>query len=207
MKPMVKMAILGALTVFGMVFASTASAQCALPNYASIQRSAQGTGRFTPDSSSLAADQESSADSSQDGRPADGGIVGFWKSKFVSEGSPGIPDGTVIDDGFVQWHDDNTEIMNSSRPPATGNFCLGVWEKSEPSEYKLNHFGLSSDPDGNFIGPAQLREDVILDRRGNHYVGTFTIDQYDALGNLLAHIQGQVTARRITVHTPVKDVL
>jgi hypothetical protein len=35
---------------------------------------------------------------------ADDRIVGFWKVKFFSEGNPGIPDGTVIDNAFVQWH-------------------------------------------------------------------------------------------------------
>ena len=38
-------------------------------------------------------------------------------------------------------------------------------------------------------------------------LGTFTIDQFDVSGNLLAHIAGKVTATRITVNTPVGDVL
>jgi len=42
-------------------------------------------------------------------------IVGFWHVKFVSEGTTGIPDGTIIDMGFSQWHSDGTEILNSSR--------------------------------------------------------------------------------------------
>jgi len=98
--------------------------------------------------------------------------------------------------------------MNSGlRPPVTGNFCLGVWKKSGRSSYKLNHFGLSWDPNGNFIGPARIQEDVTLDHSGNNYEGTFTIDQYDVSGKLLAHFEGQVTATRITVDTPVEDVL
>jgi hypothetical protein len=156
----------------------------------------QGPAQFRP-ASFLLVTQEGSDDR----------IVGFWKVKFISEGSSGIPDGTLIDNGFAQWHSDGTEIMNSSRPPATGNFCLGVWRKSGPTSYGLNHFGLSSYLSGNLIGPAQIREDVTLDYQGNHYVGTFTIDQYDVAGNLLAHIQGRITATRITVNTPVGDVL
>ena len=74
---------------------------------------------------------------------SDDRIVGFWKVKFVAEGNPDIPDGTPIDDGLAQWHSDGAEIMNSGlRPPVTGNFCLGVWQKSGCSSYKLNHFGL-----------------------------------------------------------------
>ena len=190
-----------AIVLLGMVSVSTASAQCALFGWhkagTSPPQAWQGTSRLTPASLSLAAGQAA----------ADDRIVGFWKVKFVSEGTPGIPDGTVIDNAFVQWHGDGTEIMNSSRPPATGNFCLGVWQKSGPSSYGLNHFGLSSDPSGNLIGPAQIREQVTLERGGDRYEGTFTIDQYDLSGNPLAHIAGRVIATRITVDTPVADVL
>jgi hypothetical protein len=112
-----------------------------------------------------------------------------------------------VDQGFSQWHSDGTEILNSSRPPATSNFCLGVREKTGPSAYKLNHFALSSDLNGNMIGPANIRENVTLDSHGATYSGTFSIDQYDTSGNLLAHIVGEVKATRITVDTKVSDIL
>jgi len=134
-------------------------------------------------------------------------IVGFWHVKFISKGTTGIPDGTVVDMGFSQWHSDGTEILNSSRPPATSNFCLGVWEKTGPFTYKLNHFALSSDLNGNLIGPANIREDVTLAVHGANYTGTFSIDQYDTSGNLLVHIIGEVKATRITVDTKVSDLL
>jgi len=130
-----------------------------------------------------------------DGAP----IVGLWKVKFVSENSTGIPDGTVIDDGYATWHSDGTEIMNSGRPPITGNFCMGVWKQTRPSTFKLNHFGLSWDPNGTFlIGPANIREEVVVNQSGNNYAGTFTIDQFDVDGNRLARITGKVIAKRIT---------
>lgn len=134
-------------------------------------------------------------------------IVGFWHVKFVSQGSTGIPDGAVVDAGFSQWHADGTEILNSSRPPATSNFCLGVWEKTGHRTFSLNHFALSSDLNGNLVGPAQIREHVTLDKSGNSYSGTFTIDQYDTAGNLLAHVQGNISATRITVDTKITDIL
>ena len=139
--------------------------------------------------------------------PVGAPIVGFWHVKFISKGTTGIPDGTVVDMGFSQWHSDGTEILNSSRPPATSNFCLGVWEKTGPFTYKLNHFALSSDLNGNMIGPANIREDVTLDVHGASYTGTFSIDQYDTSGNLLVHIIGEVKATRITVDTKVSDLL
>jgi hypothetical protein len=121
-------------------------------------------------------------------------IVGFWNLTLTS-------DGQLIDSAYVQWHSDGTEIMNSSRAPATGSFCMGVWEKVG-NNYVLNHFAKSFDPDGNFVGPANIRERVHLDRGGQSYSGHFTLDQYDTQGNLLVHIAGDVAATRITVDTP-----
>jgi len=139
--------------------------------------------------------------------PVGAPIVGFWHVKFISKGTGFIPDGTVVDQGFSQWHSDGTEILNSSRPPATSNFCLGVWQKTGPFAYKLNHFALSSDLNGNMIGPANVREDVTLDAHGTSYSGTFSIDQYDTSGNRLVHITGEVKATRITVDTKLSDIL
>ena len=203
MRTMFKTAVTGilAIVLVGMVFVSEATAQCAsldwLKSGAIQLRSWQGANQFGRASFLLVAGREGSDDR----------IVGFWKVQFLSEGNPGIPDGAVLDNGFVQWHGDGTEIMNSSRPPATGNFCLGVWQKSGPSGYELNHFALSSDPSGNLVGPAQIREDITLNQRADQYEGTFTIDQYDVSGNPLAHVAGRVTATRITVDTAVGAVL
>jgi hypothetical protein len=93
-----------------------------------------------------------------DNEPAGAAIVGFWKFTFVSQNNPGIPDGTVLEVGYAQWHSDGTEITNSSRSPATGNFCLGVWKKTGPSSFKLNHFALSFDLSGKPVGGANIRK-------------------------------------------------
>jgi len=139
--------------------------------------------------------------------PAGADIVGFWKVKFLSEGNAGIPDGTVLDNGFSQWHSDGTEIMNSSKPPVTGDFCLGVWQKNGPSSYQLNHFALGFDSASNFIGPVQIQESVSVDKKADQYSGTFTINQYDPMGNPMGGVAGNVAATRITVDTPIGDVL
>jgi hypothetical protein len=128
-------------------------------------------------------------------------IVGLWKVLFVAQGNAGIPDGVVIDFGYSQWHSDGTEILNSgSRPPENSNFCLGVWKKNGGSKYQLNHFALSWQ-NGSFLGPANIRESVVLDHGGNSYSGSFTIDQFDQAGNTLAHVVGKITATRVTVDT------
>jgi hypothetical protein len=140
-------------------------------------------------------------------------IVGLWQFVFSSQGNNVapffIPDGAPLDAGYAQWHSDETEIMNSSRDPATGNFCLGAWKRAGHRGYKLNHFALSWDNTGKFctpapgapscfVGPANIREDVVLDRRGNTYSGRVTIDQYDPDNHLMFHLEGTLSARRIT---------
>lgn len=135
-------------------------------------------------------------------------IVGFWHVKFVSEGSKGIPDGAEVDAGYSQWHSDGTEIMNSGgRAPDTGDFCLGVWEKIGDCTYKLNHFAAAWDPvAGKLIGPGNIREEVKVSKDGKEFSGWFTIDQYDELGNSLAHVQGSISGTRISVSSPPTSI-
>jgi hypothetical protein len=129
----------------------------------------------------------------------DATIVGLWEVSLVSKGNSGIPDDAVLDSGYATWHSDGTEIMNSSRPPKSGSFCMGVWKKTGRSTYHLNHVALSWDPTGNtFVGPARIREDVRVGRGGDTYTGTFAIDQYDPAGTLLVHLTGDIVAHRIT---------
>jgi hypothetical protein len=137
---------------------------------------------------------------------ASAGIVGLWNVTFTAEDNPGgPPDGTIIDAGYATWHADGTELMNSGRPPTTGNFCMGVWKRSGPRAYELNHVALGwhADPgDPNlsvFDGPVSIHETVKLDPSGNAYAGDFTIDQYDQSGNVVAHVNGRIDATRITV--------
>ena len=140
-----------------------------------------------------------SGPSTDNAAPAGADIVGMWKFSFVSMNNRGIPDDTVVDWGFTQWHSDGTEITNSAlRSPATQNFCLGVWKKDGPSSYKLNHQALNYDAGGTLLGLAVIGEQVTVDKTGNTYSGTFSIDLFDTLGRNLAHVQGLISAVRIT---------
>lgn len=180
------------------LFAMGANAQCG----------ATDNNRNTANASSLVQRSQFFAAGKQfTGRGRDfNSIVGLWRVTFTSKGTQGIPDDTVIDAGFSVWHSDGTEILNSSRPPATGSFCLGVWERSNNGVYNLNHFALSWDSDGNFVGPAEIREHVTTGKHGDTYSGTFTLDQYDLAGNVKMHIQGVVSAVRVTVDTTHDDL-
>ena len=137
-------------------------------------------------------------------------ITGLWQMTFVSEGTQGITDGTVVDKTLTQWHADGTEFTNSGmRPPDTSAICVGVWKNMGGGAYKLNHFGISWDPSNTSapLGPAQIRANVTLAKDQNAFAGKFTIDQYDESGNLLMHIQGDLSAHRITVATHAKQLL
>lgn len=142
-----------------------------------------------------------------DEESSDNSIVGLWKFVFTATS----PFAGPFDAGYVAWHSDGTELMNSGRAPTTGDFCMGVWKQIGRSTYKLNHFGLSWAFDANapvtgpgtggatFIGPANVREQVTVDRSGNSYEGTFTVVQYEPDGvTVVATVTGTVTATRIT---------
>ena len=142
-------------------------------------------------------------------------IVGMWQFTFLSKGNNVapffIPDNAPLDQGYTQWHADGTEIMNSSRDPATSSFCLGVYQQSGTRSFQLNHFALSWDNTGMlctpkagapscFVGPTNIREGVTLNGKANSYTGTVTIDQYDTNGNWMFRLSGNVSAKRVTAN-------
>lgn len=150
-----------------------------------------------------------SAGSDEDRDRDEPSVVGLWRSILISEGTPGVKDGTQLEQGLTQWHRDHTEIDNNgSNPPISGSFCLGVWEKVGERTYKINHFPLPWDPTGTaFLGPANYRAEVTLSADGKHYQGHFTLDQYESTGKMvIGHAQGIVKATRITIDTTVGDV-
>ena len=145
-------------------------------------------------------------------------IVGMWHVTFTAGPGSDIPDGAPVDNALVVWHGDNTEIMNSDRPPQDGNFCMGVWKQTGRYTYTLNHFAWFSnsydptDPNvwseiGPAQGPTRFVELVTLSPDGNHYSGTFTLDAYDTSGNVATHIVGVLNATRITVSTTEPDLV
>jgi len=131
-------------------------------------------------------------------------ITGLWTFKYIAEGNATIPDGTVIDGGNTAWYSDGNELTSSAmRAPDTGSICLGVWEQTGPSTYKLNHIGLSWDPINNvFVGPAFIKQNVTLETGGKKYSGTFNLTQFAADGKtVLVKIKGLIFADRVTVDT------
>lgn len=79
--------------------------------------------------------------------------------------------------------------------------------KTSARTYRLNHFGVSYDSKGlNPVGAAQIQEHITLDSKGGKITGTFTIDQYDESGNLLAHVHGKIIGTRVTMETGFQKV-
>lgn len=165
-------------------------------------------------------------------------ITGLWKFVFTAKGDTGanapanalpLPDGAPVDAGFVTWHDDGTELMNSGRAPASGSFCMGVWKQVGSRTYKLNHWALSWIPDYqpgvtnswsqlpggideafHAFGPTNIQETITLTGANKGYQGTFRLTQYvndgtktpitDVSSAPVAFvIVGTVSATRVTV--------
>lgn len=165
-------------------------------------------------------------------------ITGLWTFVFTAKGDTGadapanalpLPDGTPVDAGYVTWHDDGTELMNSGRAPSSGSFCMGVWKQVGLRTYKLNHWALSWIPDYqpgvtnswsqlpggtdeafHAFGPTNIQETITLTGGRNSYQGSFRLTQYvndgtkapinDVSSAPVAFvIVGTVSATRVTV--------
>jgi hypothetical protein len=153
------------------------------------------------------------------GWPGEPAIVGMWSFQLagITGLPPGVPAGTVVDDGYAQWHSDGTEIQNSGlHAPNTSNFCLGVWKQVGPTTYQLKHFPLGWDPaanggNGSPANAIELSETVHL-TDWNHLTGTFTLKVYVwtstssldvASATPVATITGNVSATRVTTNSTV----
>jgi hypothetical protein len=129
---------------------------------------------------------------------AHGSIVGLWNTTFLFGSGP-----EVYDQGFQQWHGDNTEMMvDNAVPPSLGNVCVGVWKQTGPRSYTLKHVTFNWDNQGALAGTFVLKMTVTLERRGNVFSGSYTADSFDLEGKVIPdlHVEGNVRGQRITVH-------
>jgi len=136
-------------------------------------------------------------------------IVGFWKFQFVSKGNtthnPSIPDGALLDFGYMQWHSDGTELINSA---VHSDFCMGVWAQTGFLTFEINHFPINYGPSTGMIASyVNLREQDTLSPSGDSYTGTLTIDVYDPMGNHVDHLAGTVVATRLTVDSTLPGAI
>ncbi|MBU6416480.1 MAG: hypothetical protein KJS83_04850 [Xanthomonadaceae bacterium] len=145
-------------------------------------------------------------------------IAGLYEITMSAEGNgpTGLPDGTPVEHAYVAWHADGGEIMNSGRPAAAADFCMGTWARTGARTYTLNHFALTwtqsldangVDIDNTLVGPASIQETVTLSKDGSSYTGTFVLIQYDTHYNIILPggipIKGTVAGTRMTIDSPV----
>jgi hypothetical protein len=194
-------------SMFMFALSFNALAQCALPKKAVKPVIWSGSHLAGPRLVKTAFQKSSDDD---DGGPS---IAGMWHVVFVAQTLNGDPVNMVLDDAIAVWHNDGTEIMNSSRPAQDGNICLGVWIKSGKLVYRLNHIPWAgNDPTnapsgiGNPQAGAQLMEQVTLSPDGNSYTGTFTLTAYAANKQPVALFTGVLTAKRITTSTSITEL-
>jgi|HubBroStandDraft_2_1064218.scaffolds.fasta_scaffold232282_2 hypothetical protein len=138
-------------------------------------------------------------------------IAGMWKFQFISKGNtshnPSIPDGALIDYGFLQWHTDGTEIQNSAGVPG-GGFCLGVWGQTGYLTFERNHFPIAFNPTtGKLANYINIHEQDTLSPSGDSYTGTFTEDIYDPTGKQVDQVVGTVSAERVTVDSVFPGII
>ena len=122
--------------------------------------------------------------------PLNPSIVGLWQVMNLENGKP-------IDLSFEAYHADGTEILIDQTPPAEGNVCIGTWLQTGSLTFKLTHPALSFDMEGNFVGTVMIREVVTLDRSGNRFTGTYTVDVFDVQGEPQGHFEGEFIGHRI----------
>lgn len=163
-------------------------------------------------------------DDQGDGRAS---IVGMWHVHLVAQSVVNLPPqlaGLEIDAGYQQWHSDKTELLNSGgRGPATGSFCMGVWEQTGRRTFQLNHFAIAwaqgpapdanSAPTNTRTGPSSIVETVTVSPDGKTFTGTFTITDYTETdspsGSTISFsdsITGTISATRIDVNTPASPI-
>jgi hypothetical protein len=142
-------------------------------------------------------------------------IVGLWAFKYISKGNLktlGIPDGAILDGGNTLWYaDGNENTVSGVRAPATGDVCLGIWQRTGEYTYELNHIGLSWDTVHDVPGgPAFIKQYIVLARDKQSYTGSVTIRQLEADGKTLATpapIHGEIVATRVRIDTATQEAL
>jgi hypothetical protein len=161
--------------------------------YAQCGSSAKKTALFRPASALLATASLGGTPSAEGGLGLD--ITGLWAVNFTQGG-------LAFDQGYDVFHSDGTEILNDGP-----TVCLGVWARTGLRKFKLHHVFSNWVVDASglitFTGTGTWDTEITLDKSGNSYTGTFTIQNFDTSGNPISlppfEGSGNVIGTRITV--------
>jgi len=122
-------------------------------------------------------------------------ITGLWELTQTV-------DGQLFDHALQQLFADGNEVQNSAVvPPAAGNICFGVWERTGNRTFRMKHYGWNFDAQGNFTSTFYLEATMTM-TDGDNYTGTFVTDTILPNGtkdpNL--HAEGTIAAKRIKLN-------
>jgi len=121
-------------------------------------------------------------------------IVGQWQVTYKAGGE-------IFNETIKQWHSDGTESESAWLPPASGNYCSGVWKDLGHGKVKLHHMGWLFDGTGKTTASGYFlfdEEDTVAED-GKTYTGTFTFTPYSIEGMKGTAVSGTVEATRFTV--------
>lgn len=187
------------VVLFAAIFSSLANAQCM-----SLSMSKRAVSLLKPQSlshmTSPAAFAPVAEGATEDLNEPPDPMVGMWYVTFTDDAE------NYFDWGYSQFHSDGTEILNSGTGP--GKFCLGVWKRTGKLKYKLNHLPIPYNGT-DLLGIIQIIENITVSGDHNHFTGRFTMGLYDSTtGEIMGDlVSGSLDGHRITVNTPVTDVL
>jgi hypothetical protein len=120
-------------------------------------------------------------------------IVGQWLVTYTAGGE-------IFNETIKQWHSDGTETENAWLPPASGNYCSGVWKNLGDHRVKLHHIGWLFDGTGKTTANGYFlfdEEDTVAED-GKTYTGKFTFTPYSINGKKGTAVTGTVEAHRFT---------
>ena len=192
----VNAAVVGGFALCSML-AVNANAQCAAwansGNLSNAQAlTALSHSRHMTPSMALSMSASAQPRAAEPNAAAEPSIVGLWNTSFLVGGQ-------LVDEGFDMWTSDGLEVLNDFPPPSSGNVCVGVWTRTAPFTYQLNHPSWLFDMTGqNLVGTAFIREKVTLNACGTSFSGKATLDTYDLTGKATSHLDADIVSVRIT---------
>jgi hypothetical protein len=189
-----KVAGLGTLTAFLLMYAVSAKAQCG-GSFESIMSAIAATksqSKLTKQPDSILIPQRQLASD----KSINTSIVGLWRIKFIID----TPDGpAVFQEAYQIWNAGGTEVHNPKVDPRTGSVCLGSWVQQAPLTFQLTHRVWLYNELGQFQVIGRLTETLTLGDRGNTHSGTFTLQAVDDDENPLGDpLTGTVVGERIS---------
>ena len=70
-------------------------------------------------------------------------------------------------------------------PPFHASTVHGTWERTGGHQFTYTFLSLLYSPTGSFVGTLKVRETITVDKSGDQYDGTSSIEVFDPFGNVV----------------------